>query len=317
MVSASSPSSRPSPSVTLTPIPTHTELAISATPRPQVSSTSQTASVIPEVTATPTAPSPTATQELPCYRATFIQDVTYRDGTGVAPGEIFLKIWRFRNDGSCEWNQEFVLDFMGGERFSGPDEVRVKYFEGEADLELRLGDQDWNSARMYRVRPGEIADVAVILRSPLEEGRHQGLWRVLAEDGISEVMQFYVDVEVVFNLEEEQELWSGEWDHENQWTDSSDNPLVFHQEGRQVDGYFYNSDGEVFVIDASLSADETRMEGSFGQIWQTGWPFLLELYENKNVFNGYYNDSDFTGGAWCGSRAGYRVPFGECLLADE
>lgn len=270
----------------------------------------------PQHTAAETTKPSTATQAAPCYRAAFLQDVTYPDGAQVPPGEIFLKIWRFRNDGACVWGHEFVLDFVGGERFSGPDEVRTRYFEAGADLEPQLGDRDWNEQLAYRVQPGEVVDLPVMLRAPLEEGRHRGFWRVLAEDGESVVMQFYVDIEVPYTLEQERGIWGGEWEHENLWHDPSSNPLVLHQDERQIDGYFYISNGEVFLVEASLSADLMRMEGSFGQVWQSGWPFVLELFSNQNVFNGYYNDSDFTAGAWCGSRSGYAVPLGECLLLD-
>jgi hypothetical protein len=299
-----------------TPVPTPSpaELIGTANPEPSISPTNLALTQVPDGTATMAPPSPTATEKPPCYQAEFIRDVTYSDGSSVAPGEIFLKIWRFRNGGSCDWNQKFVLDFVGGERFSGPDEVRVKYFQAGAGLELQLGDRDWNDQLVYQVQPDDTVDIALILRAPLKEGRQRGYWRVLTENQVSEVVQFYVDVDVAFSLEEEQELWSGEWEHESQWSGPMSNPLVFHQQARRVVGFSYSSDGEIYVIEASLSADETRMEGSFGQIWQTGWPFVLELYENKNVFNGYYNDSDFTGGAWCGSRVGYAVPFGECLL---
>ncbi|MDF1500529.1 MAG: NBR1-Ig-like domain-containing protein [Anaerolineales bacterium] len=250
----------------------------------------------------------------PCFQATFIEDVTYRDGARVSPGEIFLKIWRFRNDGSCEWSYTDRLDFVGGERFSGPDDVKIRFFEEGTDLDLELGDRDWSDGTVYHVPPGATVDIAVVLRAPLEEGRHRGYWRVLAEDGENASMQFYVDVEVLFTLEEEKGLWSGEWEHETHLSERSGNPLVLHQDGRQIEGFYYNSDGEVFLIEASLSSDEMRMEGSFGEAWQAGFPFILELFPNQNAFHGLYNDSSFSSGPWCGSRNGYAVPIGECLL---
>lgn len=306
----------PSDKVSPTPTATLTELAVTAkatrTPRP----TGRAPTYTPEATVGMTTPQSTATENGPCYKATFIQDVTHSDGSQVDPGEIFLKVWRFRNEGTCEWAQNFLLDFVGGERFSGPDEVNVKYFEEGSDLELRLGDRKWNVEQIYKVPPGATVEIAVILRAPLEEGRHRGYWRVMAEDGESVVLQFYVDVEVNSTLAKERGIWSGEWQHENPWSDPSDNPLVIDQQDRQVEGYYYNSDGEVFLIDASLSRDYVRMQGSFGQIWQSGWPFVLELFPGQKVFNGWFNDSEFTGGGWCGSREGYTVPLGECRLEN-
>ncbi|MGD2058486.1 MAG: NBR1-Ig-like domain-containing protein [Anaerolineales bacterium] len=306
------PSANDTPILTTTLTELPATATITRTPQP----TKRAPTYTPDTAGQQPTPRASATEGRPCYKATFIQDVTYRDGSQVNPGEIFLKIWRFRNDGSCEWSQKFMLDFIGGERFSGPDEVKTKFFEEGSDLELRLGDRKWNNEQIYRVRPGATVEIALILRAPLQEGRHRGYWRVVASDGKSVVLQFYVDVEVSFTLEKEKGIWSGEWEHENPWSDPSENPLVLYQQDRQVAGYYYNSDGEVFLIDASLSSDQSRMQGSFGQVWQSGWPFVLELFPGQNVFHGYFNDSEFTGGGWCGNRPGYSVPLGECLL-DE
>ena len=296
--------------------PTETEQQPESTIIPTSRPPTKAPTYTPEGTATGLSSLSTATQERPCYKASFIQDVTYRDGARISPGEVFLKIWRFRNEGSCSWDHQFILDFVGGERFSGPDEVNARFFEQGVDLELRLGDRGWNQAQIFEVSPGETAELALVLRAPLEEGRKLGFWRILAEDGETVVLQFYVDVDVSVTLEKETGIWSGEWQHDTLWSDAAGNPLVLQQDDRQIQGYYYTSDGEIFLIDASLSPDKTRMQGSFGQAWQNGWPFVLKLFPNQNVFNGYYNDSDFTAGGWCGSRQGYAVPLGECLLIE-
>jgi hypothetical protein len=252
--------------------------------------------------------------KLPCYRATFIEDVTFRDGTSVLPGEIFLKIWRFRNDGSCEWNFSFHLEHYSGERLSGPDNINAQFFDVGAELELEPGDRDWTDTLVHRVQPGDTVDIPLLLRAPLEEGRHQGHWRVLTQDEETVVIEFYVDIDVAFTMEREVGLWGGEWEHRTEWIDPNDNPLVFDQRDRRVIGYYYKSDGEVFLIDANLSSDGIRMEGSFGQAQQAGYPFTLELFPNGKAFHGMYNESPFNAGAWCGSRPGFTVPLGECLL---
>lgn len=276
--------------------------------------TNQSSTNTPHSLETVNPENPTATKELPCYRATFIEDVTFSDGTSVPPGEIFIKIWRFRNDGSCEWTYEFYLDFVGGQRLSGPDDIPVKFYEPGTDLALDLGDSDWTDRLVYRVPPGEVVDIAIVLRAPLEEGRHRGFWRVLSAKEGKAVIQFYVDIDVPYTVEEQRGVWSGEWEHYTNWSDTTGNPLVLHQQDRQVTGYYYNSDGECNLIEASLSADEIWMEGVFGQQRQAGFPFILELFPNENAFHGLYNDSSFTGGAWCGNRSGYAVPTGECQL---
>jgi hypothetical protein len=293
-----------------TPIPIETRK-----PAPMTTSLSAS-STLPAFLLTPSPPpiNVKTITPLPCYQATFINDVTYRDGTRVQPGEIFLKVWRFRNDGSCEWNFKFKLKFIDGERFSGPDDTAIQFFEEGTALDLELGDHDWSNGLVYRVRPGQIVDIPLVLRAPLNEGRQRGTWHVRSEDETSSVIQFYVDIEVTSTLEEEAGIWSGEWEHQSEWSEPSGDPLVFSQQGRQITGYYYNSDGECFLIDASLSPDGARMEGSFGQPWQAGYPFTLELFPDGHAFHGMYNDSSFNAGAWCGSRPGYDVPLGECML---
>ncbi len=51
--------------------------------------------------------------------ARFVQDVTIFDGTELAPGTQFTKIWRLRNSGSLAWPQQTQLVHVGGDEM-GP-----------------------------------------------------------------------------------------------------------------------------------------------------------------------------------------------------
>ena len=44
----------------------------------------------------------------------FVADVTVPDGTAFGPHEHFIKTWRIRNSGSCDWTDYHVV-FDNGE----------------------------------------------------------------------------------------------------------------------------------------------------------------------------------------------------------
>jgi hypothetical protein len=90
--------------------------------------------------------------------ALFVADVTYPDGSVVAPGERFEKTWRLRNVGATTWGPGYRLAFHGGERLGAPAAVPLS------------GSQ---------VLPGAEVDVSVPLHAPsgyatrVVEGRWQ------------------------------------------------------------------------------------------------------------------------------------------------
>ena len=96
-----------------------------------------------------------------CDAASFISDVTYPDGSIVAPGSPFTKIWRVRNSGTCTWNTNYDLVYVGGERFSSPSAVAVP----------------------GTVAPGQTVDLAVDLVSPTRSGSYTGYWKLRNSSG--------------------------------------------------------------------------------------------------------------------------------------
>ncbi len=47
--------------------------------------------------------------------AQFVADVTIPDGASVAPGQPFVKIWRFKNTGTCPWNNTYSITKTQGD----------------------------------------------------------------------------------------------------------------------------------------------------------------------------------------------------------
>ena len=114
-----------------------------------------------------------------CDAAAFISDVTYPDGSIVAPGSTFTKIWRVRNAGTCTWNTSYALVYVSGERFDAPNAVS---FPGT-------------------IAPGQTVDLAVNLDAPNRSGNYVGYWKLRNSSGAlfgvgSSDTSIYADVRI-------------------------------------------------------------------------------------------------------------------------
>jgi hypothetical protein len=161
---------------TNTPLPTASATA-SATPTP-TSSPTATTTPVPTVTRTPepigqsvrgaslSVSQPTLQSEpqdetntptpppLDCLDATYLADVTISDGTHLEKGEGFLKTWRVRNSGTCDWPEDTGLVFAYGDQMSAPDSVAVG-----------------------ALAVGETTEISVEMTAPDANDNFQGSWR--------------------------------------------------------------------------------------------------------------------------------------------
>jgi hypothetical protein len=131
----------------------------------------------------PTAVPPTATQlQIPCDRATFVEDVNYPDGTDVEPGTTFVKTWRLKNNGTCTWNSSYAVVFVGGDSMGGP-----------AAQQLTTGT----------VAPGQMIDISITLKAPETPKTYTGNWKLRNGSGVifglgeDASKQFFVKIDVV------------------------------------------------------------------------------------------------------------------------
>jgi hypothetical protein len=90
----------------------------------------------------------------------YVADVTVPDGTAVNPGEGFVKMWKVKNSGTCDWGEGYELVFVSGEQMGGPESVPLP-----------------------SVPAGEEADISVDLVAPSEPGPHKGTWRIRPRGG--------------------------------------------------------------------------------------------------------------------------------------
>jgi len=91
--------------------------------------------------------------------ARFVQDMSIHDGTQMAPGTKFTKIWRLKNVGEVPWPWGAILLRVGGDSIGGPDWAPIKH-DGSI------------------VEPGQEVDVAVDMTAPADNGRYIGYWRL-------------------------------------------------------------------------------------------------------------------------------------------
>ncbi len=123
---------------------------------------------------------PAATQVTYCDWATFVKDVSIPDGTVLAPGETFTKIWRLKNRGTCTWTSDYMLVFSSGSQMGGKTVVT---FPGN-------------------VAPGQTVDVSILLTAPTTSGSYSGYWMLRNSSGAlfgagdKANIPFYVDIQV-------------------------------------------------------------------------------------------------------------------------
>jgi len=96
--------------------------------------------------------------------ARFVQDVTIFDGTELAPGTSFTKIWRLRNSGSVPWPKDTQLVHVGGDELGSVNGTTLEL------PEEGLG-------------PEEEVEASVDLVAPMKSGRYVSYWRLVAPFG--------------------------------------------------------------------------------------------------------------------------------------
>ena len=94
-------------------------------------------------------------------RATFLQDLAIPDNTPLAPAEPFTKSWRLRNDGTCVWDEDYVLTFIGGDRMAAASGIPLQ----------------------HAVLPGGTVDLSIDMLAPEAAGTYQGFWKLADAHG--------------------------------------------------------------------------------------------------------------------------------------
>jgi len=134
--------------VIVTAVPTDTPIPVAASGTP--------APAAPTHTSSPAAsPTPRCT-----VSALFVADVTIPDGTALAPNTAFVKTWRIKNAGTCDWGAGLTLVFVEGTRLSGPFVIAFPPTEA-----------------------GVARDVSFSLQAPPAPGAYAGKWHLRDAEG--------------------------------------------------------------------------------------------------------------------------------------
>merc|ERR1712137_804182 len=115
----------------------------------------------------------------PPLQARFVRDVTIFDGTEMAPGTSFTKIWTVRNDGTHEWPEDVKLQCVGGDELQAPHRVKLQH-HGKVAL-------------------GSEVQLAVDLVAPQRAGRYIAYFRLISPSGKKFGQRIWCTVNVVEN----------------------------------------------------------------------------------------------------------------------
>ncbi len=109
----------------------------------------------------PIASVPPSTLAVGCDNAVYAADATIPDGTNIPGGQSFVKTWRVLNNGSCAWNPNYQLVYVGGDVLGG--------------RATPIG---------LSVPPGAVVEVSVTLTAPYTQGKFTGQWRLANDKGV-------------------------------------------------------------------------------------------------------------------------------------
>ena len=142
-----------------------TEVALLASPTPNVPTNTPNPTDTPQPTATNTQVFTPTNTPIPCNLAAFVTDVTYPDNTQVAPNQAIVKTWRVKNVGSCSWNSDYKL-----------------VFDHQDGIGVTTGYTQPLTSGV--VNPGQMVDLTVNLTAPASSGTYTGYWRFRDPGGV-------------------------------------------------------------------------------------------------------------------------------------
>jgi hypothetical protein len=115
----------------------------------------------PSATAPPPTSVPDVTAESGCtLNASYVEDVTIPDESVLQPGIGFIKTWRIRNSGTCDWMDGFELVFASGDQMGASSSVPAP-----------------------ATAAGAMADVSVPMTAPAAPGTYKSNWRMRSDEG--------------------------------------------------------------------------------------------------------------------------------------
>jgi len=120
--------------------------------------------VISQPTARPVIPTISYVQPVQkvCDQMGFVADVTVPDNTIMQPNQVFQKVWRIQNTGTCTWTTSYQFVFDSGYQLGAPSAINLP----------------------RNVLPNETIDISVDMQAPSVNGTYQGFWKMRNPSGI-------------------------------------------------------------------------------------------------------------------------------------
>jgi hypothetical protein len=91
---------------------------------------------------------------------TFIEDLTIPDNTFATFGFILDKQWLVENSGTCNWNSDYRLKYIGGASLGASEETAL-----------------------YPARAGTQATIQILFTAPFTEGVYESAWQATDPNG--------------------------------------------------------------------------------------------------------------------------------------
>jgi hypothetical protein len=108
-----------------------------------------------------------------CNNSLYVSDVTIPDGTIMAPGQAFVKTWKFQNSGTCAWTSDYQITFASGKAMNGSTTAIGK-----------------------AVSSGNSVNVSVSMVAPTAVGTYTGNWHLTDASGTGFGAYVYVQIQV-------------------------------------------------------------------------------------------------------------------------
>jgi len=104
----------------------------------------------------------------------FINDLTIPDGTQVIPGEQLDKRWLVRNNGSCNWNDQYQVRLIAGSGMGVPVQQML-----------------------YPALSGTDVVIRMVFLAPSETGSYRSAWQAYDAQGNLFGDPFFIDILVI------------------------------------------------------------------------------------------------------------------------
>lgn len=95
-----------------------------------------------------------------CLNSALVSDVSVSSGAEFKTGENFTKTWLIKNTGTCAWNRDFKITFVGGDML-GSDTKKIR--------------QD--------VGPGASTEISLAMTAPGTAGTYSSSWQMASDTG--------------------------------------------------------------------------------------------------------------------------------------